>query len=417
MKKRLLIIQLIFIILLICVSCGKDNSREGRAVVSQSEETNNSFSCYYSDFYTEKYVLYHNNHGRLQIFDTESKSDTVFCFDAGCEHLQEKRDIKTNEIIQKGCISFQMSSDCVMLHDDRLFFLQDDGKIISADLRGEDRKVVTEIPIHKLSLHNVFYSSEEMFISYASDEKFEEVIDENGQTQLICTGELSDCSECGIYCINLESGTRKEIFRESDYNARINRFDIRGNHLYFVYFYLDMPYIGPDLETFGRDVKIPDWLTKDNYWDVMPKHQFIDVYDYNISTGEINCIVNHIQSEPIVFCNDFYAIAEEDGKTGLYRYSGELIRKLDFRIYGGFRSDTGLICRSEEKIEEYLYIDANTGEILKRVANDDFLPRCFIGQSVWGSCTREDGSIGPAYIHADDFWKGDFSKAVCLKYK
>ena len=423
MRKILLFMGFTFLAVL-TVSCKKKTNTpksEGESVQQVADGVSNgkteAFYSYKRSYVTEDYALYHDNHGRLQIFDTESKTDIVYCFNAGCEHQQAKRDPVTNEVIQKGCIAYEISSDCVMLRENDMVFFQDNGQVIRADRQGENRRVIATIPLYKLGFREVFYSADTLFISYYTDNRFEEVKGENGQTQWINTGELSDTRECGIYCVNLSDGTVKELFQADAYNAMISCADIWDGHLYFKYFYSDIPAIGPNLETYGRDVEIPEGLTVENYWEEMPKHFWMDVYDYHIATGELKPILRNCREGTLEFCRGFFAVAETDGTTGLYRYSGERFRELPFRIGKGIRSDSGLVCCDEKAMDEYLLIDENTGEIIKRtkISSSKFLAGVIIGKSVYGSLAIPGEGMGLSYISVEDFWNGDITNAVAFQ--
>lgn len=422
--KRIRLLTGLLLLAVLTASCGKKTSApgsEGKSGKKDAEGVSNgkeeAFYSYKRSFVTEDYALYHNNNGRLQIFDADSKTDIVYCFDAGCEHRQAKRDLITNEIIQKGCIAYEISPDCVMLREDGMVFFQDSGQVIQADRQGENRKVIATVPFYKLGFREVFYSADTLFISYYTDNRFEEIKDVNGQSQWINTGELSETRECGIYCVNLSDGTVKELFKAVTYNAMISNADIWDGHLYFKYFYLDIPAIGPNLETYGRDVEIPEGLTAENYWEEMPKHYWMDIYDYNITTGELRPILRNCREGTLEFCRGFFAVAETDGTTGLYRYSGERFRELPFRIGKGIRSDSGLVCCDEKAMDEYLLIDENTGEILKRakISSNSFLAGVIIGESVYGSLTIPGKGMGLSYISVEDFWNGDITNAVAFQ--
>ena len=413
--KRITILLCAFLLMFSCASCRKQSKKSGteNEMEKISSERSKDFYSFDRCFVTESFALYHDNQGRLQIFDVDSKTDIVYCFDAGCEHQQTKRDSITNEILQKGCISYEISSDCVMLREDGMFFLQDNGQVIRADRQGENRRVIATIPFYKLGFRDVIFSSDMMFISYYTDDKFEEIKDENGQTRWIASGELSDTRECGIYGISLTDGTVKELFRAEAYNAMISDTYIRDGHLYFVLFYLDIPPIGPNMETYGRNVDIPEGLTVENYWEEMPKHYWMDIYDYNLTTGELRPILEKCRNGTMTFCRDCFAIAEPDGTTGLYRYSGERFRELPFRIGKGIRSDSGLVCCDENAMDEYLLIDESTGEIKKRVkiSSGKFMARVIIGNSCYGSVNGTKG-WGLGFISSEDFWNGKIENAI-----
>ncbi len=421
--KRYRIVAFILILVMSLTACGKKAGETGQendaGQPSAANATGNAgFYCSSflgnNGFATENFALYHSNHGRLQIFDVATGTDIVYCFDAGCEHKQAKRDPMTGEKITQGCIAYEISSNPVMMKGDNLYFLTETGEVMQSDRQGENRKLIGRVPPYMAyGFGDVFFSEDALFEYYVTDQEIVEVKDEDGNSQWM-VGDFKDKSTCIIERVSLTDGSAKEIFSVEEYNARISERDIRGDHLYFVYFYLDCPFIGPNLETYGLDIAIPEWLTVENYWEEMPKHQWIDIYDYNIKTDELRVILKGVPAEPAIFCKDFFAVADRDGTTKLYRYDGELFRTLPFKMHKGVRSDSGLVCVGETQ-EEYLLIDENTGETLKKttVPYSSFLPEVIIGGSCYG---MKDGR-GEGYLPADAFWAGDTSKAVAFKYE
>lgn len=411
MNKRLhrLLCVTFFLPLIVCVSCKKGGPGQDKHT-----ETPMEFYSDGRDFFTADYALYHSNHGRLQFFDVSDKKDIVYCFDSGCEHKQEKRNPYTAETIEKGCIAYKNSADSVMLRGDEMYFFEDDGDVVVADRQGENRRVIATIPFYKLGLKNVLYSEDKMLICYSSDIEFVETVDENGRSTVYVTGKNSAESDCGVYCINLSDGAVSEVFHNRGYNGRLFYCDIRDNHLYFVFYYWSIPYIGSDLDTNGLDVEIPEGLTKENYWEESRKYQWMDVYDVDLGTNTVRTILSHIPSGTVEFCRGFFAVEEwEKGATGLYRYDGERFRQLDFEMRTGYRSDSGLICTDSAETGSYRLIDENTGEIRRQVSvsNNTMLPKVFIGGSCYGYMAGPKGwHLG--YISEEDFWNGDFSKAI-----
>ena len=422
MKKR--IIGILILLCLILTACDKprEEAEKPDSVIpgnggTNGAKTDSGFYCSLflgNGFMTEEYALYHNNHSRLQIFDVASKTDLIYCFDPACEHEHSVRDWKTGEVIKKGCIAYDISSKPVMIQGDNLYFLSDENEVWRSDRQGENRKLIAKIPPYiPWGSGEVFFSKDTLFDCYFTDQEMFEVKDENGESQWMI-GDFKDKSTCGILRVDLKDGTCKEVFSVEEYNARVSEYDIRGDHLYFTYFYMDCPYVGPNLETNRPDDQIPEGLTVENYWEEMPKHQWICIYDYNISTGELHEVLKDLPAEVVSYCNGFFAVPERSGTTGLYRYDGERIRTLDFKMKKGVRCDSGLVCIGEKE-EEYLLIDENTGEVVKRtvVPYDGFLPAVILGNSVYGTMQGEK-AYGTGYMSAEDFWKGDITNAVAF---
>lgn len=415
--KRMILVGCICVLLILTSSCKKTPSRESQGEAGMPEGSMPMFSMA-GNLYTEKYALYHADDGLLRIFDPITKTDIVYCFDPGCEHPQEARNLK-GEVIREGCIAYKISLDSVLLRGDEIFFLQSDGQVIQADRQAKNRKVITTIPLYKLTTRQVFYADDDMFILHANSLEVAEITDEEtGETQWIYTGERKETQDCGITRINLSAGTVKEVFSEERYNAQIAKQDVRDGHLYFEFYYLDIPYVGPNLETYGPSGTIPEGLTTENYWEEMAKHRWMDIYDYDIGTGELHTVLTHQREGNVIFCKDFFAVAESEGTTGLYRYDGKRFRQLSFRIGNGIRSDSGLICCDEKIPDEYMLIDGDTGEIIKRVKipNDRFFAYAFLGECCYGIMDMdESGRMKLGYIPAEDYWKGDFSNAVAFQ--
>ena len=385
-----------------------DNS-SGRTFVSDS------FNC---SFYTEDYALHYSNHGRLQIFDVKTKEDHVYCFDPGCEHKRGKRSI-TGEVLEAGCIAYELSSSTIMPQDDNCYFMKDTGEVIRSDLQGMNQRAIGSLPpyLNYNNAHDIFYSKDSLFVIFDLPYEMIEVKDENGESSWIVGG-MKDKETRGIIQIDLNNGTRSEVFSAEDYNSYLSQTDVRGDHMYFAYWYCDIPYMDMFGETYGRT--IPEelkGLSPEEYREELNKRRWVDVYDYNISTGELTASLKHkhVEEGNIVFCDGFFALSEDENSSGLYRYDGERFGELDFMIQGLVRSDRHLICCSNKKPGEYLQIDENTGEVLKRiktpVSYGDFLPRVIIGESCYGLLNK-NGVMAEGYVPASDFWNGDITNAV-----
>lgn len=404
MKHKLLVL-LLFACLLI-TACGKNKEKKASEEPVSSEELFVSDAFLGQCFMTANYMLYHGDESQLRLFDVASQTDIVFCFDPSCEHEKEKRS-RTGELIQEGCVSYNYSRYVVMLRDDNCFFFeQDTGEVFRSNRQGGDRKKIGQIPQYILP-YGVFFSKDSIFVSYASPYEMIEAKDNNGETYWI-VGEAKPKNKCGVVRLNLDSGEYSELLATEDYSASIMEYDVRGDHLYFQRSYSDIPYISPDLETDDPSL-IPEGMTVENYWEELPKHMWMDIYDYSLSTGELKVVLQHQHYGAMEFCKDFFAV-EEGQTTGLYRYSGERFRELDYPMSVGVRSDSGLVCR---KGNDYVLVDENSGEILSKstISTADFVPHAILGQSCYG-LFHEDNQWVPAYISAEDFWNGDVTKVI-----
>lgn len=361
-------------------------------------------------FLTEDFALYHGNNGRLQYFDAASGMDIVFCFDPGCEHEPSKYSMDA-KLIERGCVAYDFSRFPVMLQGEKCYFLTDTNEVICSDRMGENRRVVGKIPTYILP-DFVYYSEDALFVTYCSQYEMVEIKDKNGESQWII-GDTKPTRACGLVKVSLVDGTYTEIFDMDKYSTYLPEVDIRGGHLYFQVSWMDIPYIGPDLVPNDPSTEIPEGLTKENYWDEIKKHMWNDVYDYNLATGELRPILQDHQAGNLLFGNGFFAISEPDGKTALYRYSGECFRELDFELGVRVRSDSGLVCSSVDKTGEYMMIDENTGKVLKSVtiSSAAFIPQDIIGKSCYGSVNN---GTTAAYLSAEDFWNGNTENAVAF---
>ncbi len=363
--------------------------------------------------------MHYSNHGRLQIFDVKTKEDHVYCFDPGCEHNRGKRSI-TGEVLEAGCIAYELSDSTVMLRDDRCYFMKDSGEVIQSDLQGMNQRVVGALPpyLNYNNAHDIFYSKDSLFVIFDLPYEMIEVKDEkNGESSWI-VGEMKDKDTRGIIQIDLNNGIRSEVFSAEDYNSYLSQTDVRGDHMYFAYWYSDIPYMDMFGETYGRT--IPEelkGLSPEEYREELNKRRWVDVYDYTISTGELTASLKHkhVEEGNIVFCKGFFALSEDENTSGLYRYDGERFRQLDFGIQALVRSDDHLVCCSNKASGDYMQIDEKTGEVLKRiktpVSYDAFLPRVIIGESCYGILNK-NGVMAAGYVPASDFWNGDITNAV-----
>ena len=401
MKRKLLV--LFFFVMLMTAACNVSDEKNSSEETPFSNEEYVCIDSFRQGFLTEEYALYHGNDLQLRLFDAASQTDIAFCFEPNCEHEQEKRS-RTGELLQEGCVSYNYSSYPAMFLGENCYFLnQETGEVICSDRQGANRKVIGTIPQYILP-HSVFFAKDIVFVTYANSYEMIETKGENGETQWI-VGDSKPKKTCGIVAIDLKTGEYRKLQEVEEYSAFINEYDVRGDHLYYQLCYMDIPYISPNLETEDPSL-IPEGMTVDNYWEELRKHGWVDVYDYTISTGELRTVLQHKQSETVVFCKDFFAM-EEETTTGMYRYTGERFRELDFPMTNGVRSDSGLVCR---KGDSFVQIDENTGEIVKTspIPADEFIPRAIIGSSCYGTYRSKT----PGYLSAEDYWSGAIDRVV-----
>lgn len=422
MNRRLRLAAFFLVLLsmiLCCMACGMRHGRKENRKQGDTPETVVTGDVVCSSFVgaaslTEKYALYHSNKGQLRVFDANSKTDIVFCFNPGCEHEQEKRTI-TGELIKVGCPSYNYSPWSVLLDGDSCVFLRDNGEVIRSDRQGENRRVIATIPSYlSIGTNEVFYADNSMFVYTAMHYEIIEMKDSDGNSQWVI-GDTKDTQDCRLIRINLTDGMITEVFQREAYNAIISRRDVRGEHVYFECFYLDIPYVGPNLETYGPSQSIPEGLTVENYWEEMPKHMFVDVYDYDMTTGELRTILNRQNNKHVlVFGRSFFALTEDEKTTVLYHYDGQPYMQLDCAVTVGVRTDEHLVCHGQEN-GEYLMINEENGEILKRVQmpENTINLETIIGNSCYGLINSSDG-WNKGYIFAEDFWNGKIENAVAF---
>lgn len=405
MKKLLAVFAVLCLVMSACAT-----STEPEASEDPKEKADEQYTVFNSflgqGFFTKEFAIYHDNHGLLRLFDVASKTDIVYCFDPGCEHEMEVRS-RDGSVLQEGCSAYKYSSYPVMLKGEECFFFdQGTRNVIRSDRQGGNRKVIGTIPQYLLP-YNVFFSKDSIFVTYVNSYEMIETKDKNGETLWI-VGDPKPKNTCGIVMINLETGQYRELQETEEYSAQIIEYDVRGDHLYYQLSYMDIPYISPNLETADPSL-IPEGMTVENYWEELQKHGWMDIYDYTISTGDLRMVMQHQHYDSTVFCKDFFAVAEGN-VTGLYRYSGERFRELDFPMTSGVRSDNGLVCL---KGDETVLMDENTGEILatSKISTDVFMAKAILGNSCYGLCLADNQWV-PTYISAEDFWKGDVTKVI-----
>ncbi len=415
------------VISLFLFSCGKtedDKPLETEEAVSTSPFVNDGerFVCVDTlneGFFTEKYALYHDYHGQLQIFDVATKRDVVYCFDPACEHDKRKKvetlDNGIEKVVEEGCMGYNISLYPVMLLGEHLVFLDHSRNIVQSDLQGENRKVLTTFPTNFMA-NRLFFSEDDIFSTYNTNYELIEITGENGEKDWIF-GEAKDKDTAGVGRVNISSGRADEIFRREDCSATIYFTTIRDKHLYFAYCYSDMPFMSEDGDTWR---KIPDeWkdLSIEEYLEKRKGRIWMDIYDYDLASGELRCIVDRLAQGRINFCDGFFAVyletPENDIRTYLFRYTGEMFRELEgFTIYSDLYCEKHLIGLCDGEVQ---MIDEDTGEVLKSVEapeNDCFVPRVFIGESCYGNVVREDFRCFAGYISVDDFWNGKFENAI-----
>ncbi|MBR6366465.1 MAG: hypothetical protein IKS10_10290 [Lachnospiraceae bacterium] len=426
MKRRWVFVLLSLSMLLI--SCKKKDDQQTAETITVEASSANEGEKFVTqwgsdDFYTEDFALYHTDHGRLQIFDVASKSDRVFCFDPGCEHDKHRKvevspdGIET--VVEEGCMARNISSYTVMVQGDHLCFVKYTGDVIQSDLQGKNRKVIATIPPYS-PVQRIIYYKDAIFGDYSTSYEILEIEGENGEPDWIY-GEMKEKDTVGIARANLNDGMSSEIFKREDYSAGLYYLTVRGTHLYFAYTYSEMQYMAPDGQMW-RPMQ-EEWkdLSVEEYLEEREKRSWMEIYDYDIDSGEVRCVMNGLRQGRVVFCNGFFAVQPglpgDGNKTILYRYTGEAFRELEGFILSQVYCDRHLVGLCDG---EYQMIDEDTGEVLKRVRNPDnpcFYPKVFIGKSCYGGVVGEDWISTSAYISSEDFWNGKFENVILMNDK
>ena len=360
-------------------------------------------------FLTADYALYHDHHGRLQIFDVTTKKDLVYCFDPGCEHKPAKTGWN-GEILEAGCIAYDISRFPVMIKGEHCYFLNDKNEVCVSDRQGQNRKVIARIPGYIINPYNVYFSENAIFVDYSTQYEMVEVKDSNGESRWNIGGTKQKLTG-GVVSVDLNTGKVRELFRREDHSAYVAQGAVRGNYVFIGYSYNELPYVGPTGEANGFSLEeILNGKTLEEYRAELPKHTWTDIYVYNTTTGEIKLFMEHQQDFALFFGDDYYVYNKigENGK--FYRYNGEKKLELTFPVKGGFPTDRGFVCTDVTTPWDYWLTDTNTGEVVKKVTIPYalFHPSCFIGDSVYGLIGRTTAG----YISAEDFWAGKTENAV-----
>ena len=379
------------------------------------------FVCEWSraqdSFLTEDYILYHDNHGQLRIFDTKTKNDLVYCFDPGCEHKQTKRSI-TGEVLEQGCIAYELSSKTIMIRDNKMYFVHEK-EIRVADRQGQNQRVIGQVPGYVMS-YEVFYVKDKLFLIWTTDHEMIEVKEDNGESRWI-VGEQKDTETAGILCFDLNKNTWTKVFEAEDYQSYLYQYDVRGDHMYFAYWHWGLPYMDMNGETYGRT--IPEEyrnLTTEEYRAELDRQCWVDIYDYNSVTGELKAALKqkHLPAGRIAMCKDFFALPE-DGETVFYRYDGEVFNRIEGAFVMNAWSDSHLLCALENDPQNYVLIDETSGVILRKTAKPIqagvLYPAAIIGNTCYAALTI-DGIYSIGFIPTSDFWNGDLANTVQFKY-
>ena len=300
MKRRWVFVLLSLSMLLI--SCKKKDDQQTAETITVEASSANEGEKFVTrwgsdDFYTEDFALYHTDHGRLQIFDVASKSDRVFCFDPGCEHDKYRKvevspdGIET--VVEEGCMARNISSYTVMVQGDHLCFVKYTGDVIQSDLQGKNRKVIATIPPYS-PVQRIIYYKDAIFGDYSTSYEILEIEGENGEPDWIY-GEMKEKDTVGIARANLNDGMSSEIFKREDYSAGVYYLTIRGTHLYFAYTYSEMQYMAPDGQMW-RPMQ-EEWkdLSVEEYLEERKKRSWMEIYDYDIDSGEVRCVMNGLR--------------------------------------------------------------------------------------------------------------------------
>ena len=153
-------------------------------------------------FITEKYMLYHDHQGSLHFFNAADGSERVYCFSPGCEHESAKSDT-SGQIVDPGCISYNISGAPVMIRGDHLYFYNNMA-IYRSDLKGENRRLVGTVP-PQFMFGEIFFSKDAFFSAYSTQYDAIEVPLENGESTWV-VGEAKETFSAGLVRMDLADG-------------------------------------------------------------------------------------------------------------------------------------------------------------------------------------------------------------------
>lgn len=431
MKRNLLILLILITALLTGCGKGAQATNGGNSSPSGTDGQSNSANapgqndgpivdpdkaCYDTftgeEVWGEDYAIYHTNNGQLRLFDAASGLCLPYCFDASCPHTEQGYKNASGE--QVSCISYNLSSSTFSLRDDgSYFFDKSRNTLYQADREGRNRKAIAHVTDPVNGTSNIlaeYYTKDDLFFTYVNNYEMIPVkADDSSIPGEWIPGDRLEKSEAGVYRINLNDGTTSYVYKMNEYDCLVYKMHVENGHLFFMNNWLDVPYDS-----------LPDGVTEPNaYRAALTKHMHVEVYDYDLSTGELRQVVAFTNAlADVYFGNGFFVVTYEsaDSMPELYRTSGEKIRSLGFHVQ---------LCPSMNS-DRYLYY--------QRYSNEAYIYGIYdiVEDTIVKEITISDGTapgpwaavVGDAYyfkgrhyyyVNAEDLWNGDMSKRVTLE--
>ena len=416
MKKRLRAAALGLLLCLVLTSCkGSGNGTE------QPKGASKNARVFFDPFMgnatmSESFAFIPNlNNTGAQYFDAASRTAVLFCFEPNCEQIGPKSDFATGENIGDTCASKCLGSHAYYLTEDAGYYFEWPN-LVKTDRQGLNQKTIATVeePIDFVEYEwytNEYYAATVM-INYAHTK----VVAADGTVTWL-QGEPLEKRISGVIMVSLKDGSSRFIYRDEDrYDSIVTDLYEYQNHLYFVGAYLDAPY--ESLRKYNADMS--DWGEVDLE---NQKHLHLELYDYDIARGKLTMIRKSDGEGYGYRFGDGYLLQYANPLTGegsmLYRLNGEVLCELPWKVTDRVITDgTPILTSWDSGAATYRMYDTDKKEVLREISisGGRFGLSVAVGDSYYGHMytSWSNGNLEPAYISAEDFWNGEFDKAIVL---
>lgn len=360
--------------------------------------------------FTEKYALFcENPNGRvfLHVFNVDTKTSSIYCFDPGCEHKPVQRDLVTGELLSPLCMAEALGGHLVSLREDCSYFF-DYPNLIRADIDGKNQHIIGKLNLPIYSPAEELFTKDCYFMRYMLTNELIEQKDDNGESEWIY-GDILEKRKVGIIRMDLADGKTQEIFAGNDlYDMYINFMVEYDDHLYFLCSGIDVPY-----DTLPNGFE--DWNA---YNEAINQHSHMRLYDYDIKREELSVLFSEDHNFGCGVTRGYILKQSLEGAPWeLYDMSGQYICELPFAVGYVIQSDQKIIVEAHvdvnDKVRCYYMYDPEERKILRSVEIEDMALRVAVGDSYY--CRRiVNGKSCIYYISAEDFWNGKTDQCVIM---
>ena len=415
-KKTVKALVLVCLWVITLFGCGKKQPVENAAETKKDKTKREFFSLQGGGAtLTDEYALLPAMaYGSARYFDVTSGKDVIFCFEPNCEHKKPHYDMASHQMLDDTCTAYHMGNGAFVLRDEYGYYFSDLRELVRTDREGKNQKVIGKISEPIEHYYTQIFTEKDFFTTYQNMYCYQ-IVQDGEEDKWLPTEQIRETVDFGIYRVSMVDGKSTKIFnRDDQYETFIDTMYEYDGHLFFDCHYLDVP-----RKTLPPVSEEEDYRNNiDRYREEYNRHVHYEVYDYEIATDRLICVLKIDHSVGGVrFGDGFFVTFSTEGGQGypaaIYRSDGEKLHEMDFAIEGMAQSDRASILGTyEDGAWTYREYDVWENKILREIR----LPSGKVLDTAIGDTyyMHVPGGSGYtlAYIRREDFWNGEFDKAV-----